>query len=58
MTANRFWQMIVASTLVSIVIGTWVAIEFHWLWGLVAYAVSDFILDVTVVTYAMKHFKE
>jgi len=58
MTTSRFWQLIMVATLVSIVIGTWVAIEFHWVWGLVAYFISDFILDITVIAYAMKHFKE
>jgi hypothetical protein len=47
-----------ASMLVSIVIGTWVAVEYHWMWGLVAYVISDFVMDVTVIAYAMKHFKE
>ena len=58
MTVSRFWQLIMASMLVSIVVGTWVAVEYHWMWGLVAYLISDFVMDVTVIAYAMKHFKE
>jgi hypothetical protein len=57
MTVAQFWTLIMVTTLVSIAVATYVAVQFHWGWGLVAYFVCDFILDAVVISYAMKHLK-
>jgi hypothetical protein len=57
MTVAQFWTLIMVTTLVSIAVATYMAVQFHWGWGLVAYFVCDFILDAVVISYAMKHLK-
>ena len=57
MTVAQFWTLIMVTTLVSIAVATYVAVQFHWGWGLVAYFVCDFILDGLLISYAMKHLK-
>jgi hypothetical protein len=57
MSADRFWRLLMIATLVSIAVATWVAIEFHWLWGVVAYFVCAFLLDATLLWYSCKTFE-
>lgn len=56
MSADRFWRLLMITTLVSIAVATWVAIQFHWLWGVVAYFVCDFLLDSILLWYSLKTF--
>lgn len=56
MRADRFWRLLMVATLVSIAVATWVAIQFHWLWGVVAYLVCDFVLDSLLLWYSLKTF--
>ena len=57
MTVKTFWILLIVATLVSIAIGTIVAIAYHWVWGVVAYFISDFILDGILISYSMNKIK-
>lgn len=56
MSAQRFWYLLMIATLVSIAVATWVAIQFHWMWGVVAYFICDFVLDTLLLWYSLKTF--
>ena len=57
MTTRTFWFLLIVATLVSIAIGTVVAVMYHWVWGVLAYFVSDFILDGILISYSMNKIK-
>lgn len=57
MTVKTFWILLIVATLVSIAIGTIVAIAYHWVWGVLAYFISDFILDGILISYSMNKIK-